>query len=71
MPDPHACHEIQERSFIFVVMILPTILFSILASSFPTVERPSSIIQLGWLAALFYRLVCIILPSGGMGIIME
>lgn len=57
-----------------MVMILPTIVFrisTILGSSFLTDERLNSFIQLGRLAALFYRLVYMILPSGGMGINTE
>lgn len=64
----------EKRGLIFMVMFLPIIIFricTILAASFPTDERLSSTIQLWWLAALLYRLVYVILPSGGMGIIIE
>lgn len=64
----------EKRGLIFMVMFLPIIIFRICttsAASFPTDERLSSIIQLRWLAALLYRLVYVILPSGGTGIIIE
>lgn len=64
----------MKRSLIFMVVILPTIIFklcTVLASSFSAFERLSSVIQLGQLTALFNRLVYIILPSRRMGIITD
>lgn len=57
-----------------MVVILPIIILklcAILASSFSIYERLNSVLQLGQLTELFNRLVYIILPSGGLGVITD